>query len=67
MIIKGKKANPIKIVERLRKKSNKHVDLIFPRNPKIEEKKEEKKKEVDLFIFKHHWQWIFIFRTFETN
>ncbi|CAI9756369.1 unnamed protein product [Fraxinus pennsylvanica] len=44
VIVKGKKADPSKVAERLRKKSGKHVDLISPIPPK-EEKKEEKKPE----------------------
>lgn len=48
--VKGKKADPTKVAERLRKKSGKHVNLISPIPPK-EEKKEEKKPEVKLHKF----------------
>ncbi|KAL0335940.1 UNVERIFIED_CONTAM: Heavy metal-associated isoprenylated plant protein 7 [Sesamum radiatum] len=44
VIVKGKRADPIKVSERLRKKSGKHVELISPK-PVIEEIKEEKKPE----------------------
>ncbi|KAK4413150.1 Heavy metal-associated isoprenylated plant protein 7 [Sesamum alatum] len=44
VIVKGKKADPIKVSERLRKKSGKHVELIAPK-PIKEEIKEEKKPE----------------------
>ncbi|XP_075522574.1 heavy metal-associated isoprenylated plant protein 8-like [Primulina tabacum] len=44
VIVKGKKADPIKVAERLRKKSGKHVELISPQ-PEKEEKKVEKKPE----------------------
>lgn len=47
--MKGKKANPTKVAERLRKKTGKHVDLISPLPPKdmkTDKKKEGKKKEV---------------------
>ncbi|KAG8365855.1 hypothetical protein BUALT_Bualt17G0015300 [Buddleja alternifolia] len=42
--VKGKKADPIKVAERLRKKTGKHVELISPK-PKKEDKKEENKPE----------------------
>ncbi|KAL0421588.1 UNVERIFIED_CONTAM: Heavy metal-associated isoprenylated plant protein 7 [Sesamum latifolium] len=44
VIVKGKRADPIKVSERLRKKTGKHVELISPK-PIIEEIKEEKKPE----------------------
>ncbi|CAL5418707.1 unnamed protein product [Camellia sinensis] len=45
--VKGEKADPKKILERLRKKSNKHVKLISPiLKEKKEENKEAKKQEV---------------------
>ncbi|CAA3026282.1 heavy metal-associated isoprenylated plant 8-like [Olea europaea subsp. europaea] len=47
--VKGKKADPTKVAERLRKKSGKHVNLISPIPPK-EEKKEEKKPEPPVVI-----------------
>ncbi|KAI3467746.1 hypothetical protein Pfo_024409 [Paulownia fortunei] len=46
--VKGKKADPIKVAERLRKKSGKHVELISPK-PKIEQK-EERKPEVKVTV-----------------
>ncbi|KAL2547227.1 Heavy metal transport/detoxification superfamily protein [Forsythia ovata] len=49
VIVKGKKADPIKVAERLRKKSGKHVNLISPIPPK-EEPKEEKKPEPPMVI-----------------
>ncbi|PIN06325.1 Copper chaperone [Handroanthus impetiginosus] len=42
--VKGERADPIKVAERLRKKSGKNVELISPK-PKKEEKKEEIKPE----------------------
>ncbi|XP_059315949.1 heavy metal-associated isoprenylated plant protein 8-like [Lycium ferocissimum] len=42
VVVKGEKADPLKVAERLRKKSGKHVELISPIPPK---KKEEEKKE----------------------
>lgn len=48
VIVKGKKADPIKVAERLRKKSGKHVELIDPKPMK--EEKEVKKPEVQYFI-----------------
>ena len=47
--MKGKKANPTKVAERLRQKTGRHVDLISPLPPKdtkTDKKKEENKKEV---------------------
>ncbi|KAL3835722.1 hypothetical protein ACJIZ3_010458 [Penstemon smallii] len=57
VIVQGKKADPIKVAERLKKKSGKHVELIFPK-PKKEEKKEKKKPEgkvieVELKVYLH--------------
>lgn len=54
--VKGKKADPTKVAERLRKKSGKHVNLISPIPPK-EEKKEEKKPEVKLHKLLYDWFW----------
>ncbi|XAR64371.1 hypothetical protein NMG60_11024679 [Bertholletia excelsa] len=57
--VKGKKADPKKVLHRLRKKTNRHVNLISPiLKEKQEEKKEEKKEEpkvveVVLKIFMH--------------
>ncbi|KAK3034597.1 hypothetical protein RJ639_033843, partial [Escallonia herrerae] len=58
VIVRGKNADPTRVAERLRRKMNKHVDLISPILPKTEEKKEEKKPEpkvveVVLKIFLH--------------
>lgn len=47
VIIKGEKADPIKVAERLRKRSGKHVELVHPQPVKAEEKK---KVEVKLRI-----------------
>ncbi|CAH1420419.1 unnamed protein product [Lactuca virosa] len=44
VIVKGKNADPIKVAERLRKKSGKHVDLISPIPKKQQEKKQQEKK-----------------------
>lgn len=48
--VKGEKADPIKVTERLRKKSGKHVELISPK-PEKQEKKEEEKPEVNSIFF----------------
>ncbi|KAK6160430.1 hypothetical protein DH2020_003811 [Rehmannia glutinosa] len=48
--VKGKKADPIKVAERVRKKTGKHVKLISPK-PKKEEVKEEKKPELEKAMF----------------
>lgn len=52
--VKGAKADPIKVVERVRKKSRKHVELISPvlSKDKEEEIKEVKKEEVS--VVGHH-------------
>ncbi|KAJ8548294.1 hypothetical protein K7X08_030763 [Anisodus acutangulus] len=42
VVVKGKKADPLKVAEILRKRTGKHVELISPISPK---KKEEAKKE----------------------
>ncbi|XP_042053418.1 heavy metal-associated isoprenylated plant protein 8-like [Salvia splendens] len=44
VIIKGEKADPIKLSQRLRKKTGKHVELIHPKLPK-QDKEKEKTKE----------------------
>lgn len=47
VIVKGKDVDPENVVERLRKKSNKHISLISPISKgRKEEEKEEKKEEV---------------------
>ncbi|KAI3515855.1 hypothetical protein L1887_14760 [Cichorium endivia] len=45
VIVKGKTADPIRVAERVRQKSGKHVDLISPIPKKQQEKKAEKKPE----------------------
>lgn len=47
VVVKGKAADPIKVCERLQKKSGKKVELIspLPKPPAEEEKKEEAKEE----------------------
>ncbi|XP_019419188.1 PREDICTED: heavy metal-associated isoprenylated plant protein 7-like isoform X2 [Lupinus angustifolius] len=44
VVVKGKSANPIKVLERLQKKSGKKVELISPLPKPSEEKKEEIKE-----------------------
>ncbi|CAL0301087.1 unnamed protein product [Lupinus luteus] len=44
VVVKGKEANPIKVLERLQKKSGKKVELISPLPKPQEEKKEEIKE-----------------------
>lgn len=47
VVVKGKKVDPLKVAERLRKKSGKYVELISPiPSKKKEEEKIEKKQEV---------------------
>ncbi|XP_058192787.1 heavy metal-associated isoprenylated plant protein 7-like [Rhododendron vialii] len=48
VIVKGKNADPRKVVDRLRKKTEKHIHLISP-TLKVEEKKEQKKEEPKIF------------------
>lgn len=47
VVVKGKAADPIKVCERLQKKSGKKVELIspLPKPPAEEEKKDEAKEE----------------------
>uniref|UniRef100_A0A0A9DMD7 HMA domain-containing protein n=1 Tax=Arundo donax TaxID=35708 RepID=A0A0A9DMD7_ARUDO len=47
VIVKGKKAaaDPMKVVERVQKKTGRKVELLSPMLPPKEEKKEEEKKE----------------------
>ncbi|CAN6546824.1 unnamed protein product [Malus baccata var. baccata] len=47
VVVKGKAADPIKVCERLQKKSGKKVDLISPLPKPPEEKKEEQVKEAE--------------------
>ncbi|CAK9144342.1 unnamed protein product [Ilex paraguariensis] len=49
--VKGKKADPIKVTERLRKKSGKHVELISPIPPKDKEEKKDEKKKYCIYIY----------------
>lgn len=44
--VKGKSADPMRVAERVRRKTGKHVDLISPIAKKQPEKKAEKKPEV---------------------
>lgn len=46
MVVKGKKAaaDPMKVVERVQKKTGRKVELLSPMPPPKEEKKEEEKK-----------------------
>ncbi|MCD7473126.1 hypothetical protein HAX54_014752 [Datura stramonium] len=47
VVVKGKKADPLKVAERLRRKTGKHVELISPiPHKKKEEEKKEKKQEL---------------------
>ena len=58
VVVKGKEADPLKVCERLQKKSGRKVELISPlpklpeQQPKEDEKqpKEEKKEEVKLSV-----------------
>lgn len=47
VVVKGKKAaeDPLKVVERVQKKSGRKVELLTPLPPPKPEKKEEEKKE----------------------
>ncbi|GAV59851.1 HMA domain-containing protein [Cephalotus follicularis] len=45
VVVKGKAANPIKVCERLQKKSGKKVEIISPLPKPTEENKEEKKED----------------------
>ncbi|KAL5212940.1 hypothetical protein ABZP36_023787 [Zizania latifolia] len=47
VIVKGKKAavDPLKVVQRVQKKTGRKVELLSPMPPPVEEKKEEEKKE----------------------
>jgi len=45
VVVKGKAADPIKVLKRLQKKSGKKVELISPLPKPQEEKKEEEIKE----------------------
>ncbi|GAA0163595.1 hypothetical protein LIER_39626 [Lithospermum erythrorhizon] len=49
VIVRGQKADPIKVTERLRKKTGKHVQLIYP-TPKMDYTKEKKKEPVKLKV-----------------
>lgn len=45
VVVKGKKADPMKVCERLQKKSGKKVELISPLPKPSEEKKKEEEEE----------------------
>lgn len=45
VVVKGKAADPIKVCERLQKKSGRKVELISPLPKPPEEKKEENKEQ----------------------
>lgn len=58
--VKGAKADPIKVVERVRKKSCKHVELISPvlSTDKKEENIGDKKQEVS--VISHHISYLIV-------
>ncbi|PWA34472.1 Heavy metal-associated domain, HMA [Artemisia annua] len=45
VVVKGKNCDPVRIAERVRRKSGKHVEIISPVQKKQQEKKQEKKPE----------------------
>lgn len=49
VIVKGENVDILKVLERLRKKYSKNVELISPELPKTEKKEEQEKKEVWYF------------------
>lgn len=56
VVVKGKTADPVKVCERIQKKSGRKVEIISPlpkppEEEKKEEMEEEKKEEVYSFIF----------------
>ena len=77
VVVKGEKADPLKVLERVQRKSHRQVELISPipkpkteeekkseeaEKPKPEEKKEEvKKKKKNLFVFPKTSRWFFFF------
>ena len=60
VVVKGKAADPIKVLQRLQKKSGKKVELISPLPKPQEEKKEETKEpqpeEKKDEVNHSHWQ-----------
>jgi hypothetical protein len=70
VVVKGEKADPLKVLERVQRKSHRQVELLspIPKPPSEEEKKteekekpkpeEEKKEEVNSFLF-HFFFYIF--------
>lgn len=47
VVVKGKRADPLKVLERVQKKYSRNAELISPKpKPEIKEKKEPEKKEV---------------------
>ena len=77
VVVKGEKADPLKVLERVQRKSHRQVELISPipkpkteeekkseeaEKPKPEERKEEvKKKKKNLFVFPKTSRWFFFF------
>ncbi|XP_076917142.1 heavy metal-associated isoprenylated plant protein 8-like [Bidens hawaiensis] len=52
--VKGKSADPVRVAERVKRKTGKHVDIIFPVQKKQQpEKKQEKKPEYTLKMYIH--------------
>lgn len=52
VIVKGKNADPLKVVERVRKKCNKHVELISPKpKPSDKDAKAKAKQDDDNEVF----------------
>lgn len=52
VIVKGEKADPIKVAERLRKRSGKHVEVVHPQPAQAEEKKKVEVKATENYYFK---------------
>ena len=50
MIVKGEKADPLKVLERVKKKYGKNVELLSP-IPKAKEPQENKKEEKEKVLF----------------
>lgn len=57
VVVKGKMADPIKVCERLQKKSGRKVELIspLPKSLPSQDKIEENKREVTPPIFFYFW------------
>lgn len=62
VVIQGKKIDPLKVLERLRKKYSRNVELISPRFFELEneEKKDEGKKEDKVSLTKSHAFEVFV-------